>query len=432
MSQPLKASRPVANDPNPAPVLTAAASAPKTITLTYRPVKKSSRAADFLFVLALCVMTGATAWYASEALSLYVATKAMIVDQSLPLPAPRPVVVHQPAPAPVETAAAPVAQVQDVTPPVTPLAQDITPPELVQPQPPIAETTPVPASQPIQLLQPEPPAAQTPLPPAPAPVVPVSQSQETVKLISSSGNEPANPGIALPEAKAVAVPAETPAAPAPGESDAAQISVSGAQTNSDQMLDDARVLFDSGDSKGALAAYDRVLATDKTNQTALAGQAYILAKTGQFEASVAASHRLLKLYPQDTAARLNLVITLGRWPSPKAVAELRDVIAANPENATAHMALGKQYERQGDFHNAIVELDTAAHQAPNDLSYRLDLAILYDHAGYAPQAVELYKQVLQSGTSLPISSQTLEQRVEYLESLNNSQSKVNAPESSAR
>ena len=118
---------------------------------------------------------------------------------------------------------------------------------------------------------------------------------------------------------------------------------------------------------------------------------------------------------------------LRNGPRPQTVSRRTESLVASV--AQHHQAISAH---QSQLLNAIVELDTAAHQAPNDLSYRLDLAILYDHAGYAPQAVELYKQVLQSGTSLPISSQTLEQRVEYLESLNNSQSKVNAPESSAR
>jgi tetratricopeptide (TPR) repeat protein len=363
MNNPLKAPRQVANDPRPLPSQSVNIPAVKTIKLTYRPVKKSSRAAGFFMLVMLCGLTGASAWYASKALALYVAAKAMVVDLSIPLPPPRPVVVH-----PV-TQSAPSAPKQAGT---TPAPQAIVPPPEITPQPVPAET-----HDEITL-----------------PVAPTASAD-----------------------KAADVP------PAPTPTDVGQVTVTPPEMSEEQILDDAHTLFEGGDSKGALAAYDEALARDAINQAAMAGKAFVLARTRQFEASVAISHRLLKLYPHDNAARLNLIITLGRWSSPKAVEELQQIIAVNPENATAHMALGKQYERQGDFQHAIVELDTAAHQAPADLSYRLDLAILYDHAGYASQAVTLYRQVLQANaenrmaTSVPIAADALEQRIEYLESL---------------
>ncbi len=214
MSNPLKVTRQVANDlrpPRSSAVIRAARV--KTITLTYRPVKPGRYTSVFAALL-LCFMTGASVWYASKTFALFVASKMMVVDVSIPLLPPRPVIIHAPAPKPIATAVA----------------------------------------------QPVPQAA----PPAPEPV--------TVQPVPI--NETPSADITLPAEKSAPVEQAVMPPPPPPPTADRQMTVTTDEFNEEQMLDDARVLFENGDSKGALAAYNQCWRADKTNQSALAAKAY--------------------------------------------------------------------------------------------------------------------------------------------------------------
>jgi len=67
---------------------------------------------------------------------------------------------------------------------------------------------------------------------------------------------------------------------------------------------------------------------------------------------------------------------------------------------------------------AVRELDRAAREAPYDLAYRLDLAVLYDRTGHGNEALILYRQLLQAaaedGASAPPLLSSIQQRADYL------------------
>jgi tetratricopeptide (TPR) repeat protein len=373
MSQPLKtaskAARRIANDARPVPVFTGRPVV-RSIKLTYRPAGPS-RLATILLLCVMGGMTGLAGWCASKALALFVAAQALTAEalpRGIYLPVPR----AWPVEPPVQAAALPPAVVQ--------VAQAVQPaaPEIIVP-------------------------------------APVAETPDGISDIALPAEEVTPPQTSDPALNAVAEKLAT--TPALGGAPEPVVSTPQTPPEQDRLLDHARALMENGDDAEALAAYKHILAADPVNHAALAGSAFILARDGDYANAIAAEHRLLKRYPEDTAARLGLIQMLAEDPSPAAPTELKRMAAINPDSAPVHAALARQYERQGDRAQAIRQLDRAARAAPYDLSYRLDLAVLYDRGNHPREALILYQQVLRSaadGNAVPPLLSSVQQRADYL------------------
>ncbi len=203
---------------------------------------------------------------------------------------------------------------------------------------------------------------------------------------------------------------------------AAIIDIRGKDSSDDHRLDEAQALLNAGDDNGALTMYDQILTQDKTDRAALIGKAFVLQITGQYEAAVTVNRRLLTLDPHDDTALMNLIAVLGAWGTPQALAELKRMTEIRPGFAPAQEALAEALATQGDMGIAISPAHKAAQMQPNNILYRLDLAIMYDRAGRRAEAAGLYRQVLRAydmmdarATALPASLADIRQRADYLE-----------------
>jgi tetratricopeptide (TPR) repeat protein len=79
---------------------------------------------------------------------------------------------------------------------------------------------------------------------------------------------------------------------------------------------------------------------------------------------------------------------------PQAEAELRKLIAAQPEQAAAYIQLGRVLAAEGKNDDAITELQAGAKLAPADVSLQRDLADLYMTAKKYDQAELAYRALL--------------------------------------
>jgi predicted Zn-dependent protease len=79
---------------------------------------------------------------------------------------------------------------------------------------------------------------------------------------------------------------------------------------------------------------------------------------------------------------------------PEAEAELRKIVAAHPEEATAHLQLGRVLAAENKNEDAIAELQTGAKIVPTDLSVQRDLADLYVSAGKYSDAESTYRTLI--------------------------------------
>jgi CheY-like chemotaxis protein len=76
-----------------------------------------------------------------------------------------------------------------------------------------------------------------------------------------------------------------------------------------------------------------------------------------------------------------------------AVAQLQQAIAAAPFAATLHHRLGLLYDQVGEVYRALAALDRAAELEPS-LAHVLDLARLYEKAGFTHKAFEAWERAL--------------------------------------
>ena len=79
---------------------------------------------------------------------------------------------------------------------------------------------------------------------------------------------------------------------------------------------------------------------------------------------------------------------------PEAEQYLRKLVAAYPDQAGAHVQLGRVLEAQGKHDEAIAELEAGAKIAPNDDAVQRDLAELYASAGKNDRAEAVYRTLV--------------------------------------
>lgn len=131
---------------------------------------------------------------------------------------------------------------------------------------------------------------------------------------------------------------------------------------SDKRATEATTL-EATDPIAAETKYRIILASDPTHELARVGLARVLLGTIGKEKEAAALLRTVEIGPNvDEADRLRFILTL-RDDAPD-VDATRDVIAAEPQSATAHLALGRALAARGEYANALDELLVAAELDP--------------------------------------------------------------------
>ena len=90
-------------------------------------------------------------------------------------------------------------------------------------------------------------------------------------------------------------------------------------------------------------------------------------KKGDSEKAESALRRALELTPDLEIARFNLALILANHGRPaEGIAELRRLLASDPESVRGQQLLGQLLGEQGENEQAILHLDTALHLDPTD------------------------------------------------------------------
>ncbi len=126
----------------------------------------------------------------------------------------------------------------------------------------------------------------------------------------------------------------------------------------DQLLAEARVLFEKGDVKGAESLYSQTLGQEPNNPVAVAGVLECLMTRGEHRT---AQERLHKL-PKDLLEKREIVTIRTRLElatetsAGKGVHILQKVVEANPSDHQARYDLAMAYYAAGDRQKAVEEL----------------------------------------------------------------------------
>lgn len=149
----------------------------------------------------------------------------------------------------------------------------------------------------------------------------------------------------------------------------------------------------------AVVAYGKAAALQPKDAEPHLAAGLVLEKQEKFADAEQEYKQALALGPATNAANSDAVTGLaniymrGRH-FPEAEAELWKLVAANPEDANAHIQLGRVLAADGKYEKAILEMQAGARLAPSDMSLQRDLSDLYIISKKYAEAEAAYRSLL--------------------------------------
>lgn len=338
---------------------------------------------------------------------------------------------------------------QAPTPPPLPVGEipASPPPPLAAAAPPVAEPLPplpAPAAQPVVAKRETPPLA-APLPAAAAaPTEVVAKKSPLPVLAEDLGSAPLSPATksmlldlpAMPHSKPGHGKAEKPskialdrtsgavkdlgsgAAKADSyESPGISIKVQRQGLDTTTELNKAYNALSAGNSDVAARIYRDILDAEPLNPDALFGLATILHRQGQIDKARPLYATLLQHYPNHRDGLNNFLVLVGDESPQQALVELEKLEKRNPDYAPIPAQQAALLNKLGYVQEARQHMMRAAELAPENLTYKYNLAVILDQQGSYAEAAALYRLLLQAsdrGEKLPAKPEALQARLNYI------------------
>lgn len=341
-----------------------------------------------------------------------------------------------PLPLMAPVAAAPVMP-QAVTPvTVTPAPAVVAAPAVVVPgtvrAPVIAAPVPVVTATPVAPVVVAPaPAATAPAviaaPVAAAPVIPeptqpLSRASKSVlSRIPSHMDAPIQPKAAklsLERTSPKVAPLEVKGGKVDAyESAGIKISVRRPGLDTNYELNRAFNSLSGGDTATAMEIYKSILSTEPENQDALFGLAAIYHRQGQIDKARPLYSKLLQVNPNHREGINNFLVLVSDESPQESLAELERLEQRNPDFSPIPAQEAIVLTKLGYGPQARDKMLRAIELAPDNLTYKYNLAIMLDKQGNYEQAVPLYRLLVDAankGASIPASTESLQKRLNYI------------------
>ena len=175
----------------------------------------------------------------------------------------------------------------------------------------------------------------------------------------------------------------------------------------------------SGHSADAIEIYKTVLANDPNNKNALFGLATTYHRAGQIDLARPLYGKLLAMEPDNRDALNNFMVLLADESPQAALEELEKLAEKNPDFSPIQAQLAVIYQKLGDWDKASQKMFVAIALAPENLTYRYNLAILLDQQKKYDEAAKLYRQIIeasQRGEVIPGNLQKIQERLTFISS----------------
>ncbi len=167
----------------------------------------------------------------------------------------------------------------------------------------------------------------------------------------------------------------------------------------------------------AIQYYNAILAKNPNQIDALFGLAATYHRSGDLEAAREFYGKVLSLEP-DNLETLNNLLVLASQESPEdALQELALLESKNPHYDPIPAQMAAIYGHMQRFDDAIDKMRRAIQLAPNNMTYRYNMAVLLDNAGYKKQAISIYNDLKKSylnGEKIPADINTIQERLTFL------------------
>ncbi len=175
----------------------------------------------------------------------------------------------------------------------------------------------------------------------------------------------------------------------------------------------------SGQSNAAITIYKEVLKNDPLNEDALFGLATTYHRAGQIEAARPLYGKLLAQNPSHRSALNNFLVLVADEAPQEALLQLEALEKKSPDFSPIPAQMAVIYQKNGDFAKASEKMFKAVSLAPENLTYRYNLAILMDKQRNYEEATKLYGQLVQAharGEVIPGNITAIQERLTFLRS----------------
>lgn len=174
----------------------------------------------------------------------------------------------------------------------------------------------------------------------------------------------------------------------------------------------------SGQTEAALSLYKKALGKEATNTNILFAIASLYHKLAQYKEAKIHYKKLLNIDPDYKKALNNYLVVMSEESPGQALVELKEIEKENPDFSPVQAQIGMIYAQMGDYVSAEKYLRRSVILAPEVVHYRYNLAVVFDTMQKYSEAISVYKQILDAGSSgeaLPQSSSSIRTRMTYLQ-----------------
>lgn len=169
-----------------------------------------------------------------------------------------------------------------------------------------------------------------------------------------------------------------------------------------------QLLSERSEFAKAAGEFDRALALDPNNLTALTGRLAADAKQKRFDEGRARLASHLAATPNQTSLLvLAASFELAANDSKAAEQYLRRAIAVTPPNLSAYTMLAQLYVQQHRLDEAKAEYKQLITQRPQDLWARTMLGMILDAQGHADEAIGVYEQIVKDAPRSGVAANNL-------------------------
>lgn len=175
----------------------------------------------------------------------------------------------------------------------------------------------------------------------------------------------------------------------------------------------------SGNQTDAIQMYKQVLVASPNNKLALFGLATTYQRAGRIELARPLYGTLLSIDPTNREALNNFLALVAQESPREALAQLKRLQTENPDFSPLPAQEALIYQNLGNYSTAITRMQHALKLSPENISYRYNLAVLYDSNNQPAQAAVLYQDVLDAaarGEMIPGNQQDIQERLTFLRS----------------
>lgn len=172
-----------------------------------------------------------------------------------------------------------------------------------------------------------------------------------------------------------------------------------------------------GDTTRAIAIYKEILSVEPRNEDALFGLAATYHRLGLENQARPFYANLLKINPNHREALNNFLVLVSNESPEDALPELERLELRNPDFSPIPAQIAIVYDKLGYPDQAREKMIRAIELAPENLTYKYNLAIMLDRQKQYADAVALYRLLIQAamnGEQVPASVESMEKRLNYI------------------